>query len=189
MRSSTETLTRMLGLLDKTGSILASMHWTLVCFDKPLIATSDQPVHVWPMERSRSKPQVGRIDAGLLTALEVRLPLTPRLALLMTWLPAEDPPEPVKGLRHHPKNINAFTVVEADRHWFYYPETRPPVGDATYLPISGDLHRGYDAQAAWRSPLRAEVSRLTQPKLGTELQKDSKIEMVRWSGETPSRRG
>jgi hypothetical protein len=179
MKQDTQRHVRMLGLLDKVGSILTSMHWTLLRFDKPLVATSDHPVHVWPIERTSSRPVPTRMAAGLLQALEVRLPVSSNLALLMTWWPAPDRPEPADGARHHPKNLNAFTVAEAEKAWFFLPDTSPPVGNDVFLPISNDLFPRYNARSALSSPLRQKVSRLIQPKIGEELHTEMRFEVVR----------
>lgn len=179
LRSATHRHVRMLALISKIASILGSMHWTLLRFDRPLLATSDHPVHVWPMERRSSRPLPGRIGSGILKTVEIRLPLSPQLSLLMTWLPEPDAEKPVLGARHHPRNINAFTIAEAQQQWFYVPGTRPPVGAGTFLPISSDLYVGYDAATAWRSPLRERVDRAIQPKIGADLADSSEVEMVR----------
>lgn len=179
MKEDTQRHVRMLGLLNKVGSILTSMHWTLLRFDKPLVVTSDHPVHVWPIECPSSRPRPTRTSAGMLQTLEVRLPVSSHVALVMSWWPAPDPSEPTDGARHHPKNLNAFTVAEAEKAWFFLPETSPPVGNDVFLPISTDLFPGYDAAAALRSPLRQQVSRLIQPKIGEELHEEMKFEIIR----------
>lgn len=56
LRTDTQRHVRMLALISKIASILGSMHWTLLRFDAPLLAASDHPVHVWPMERTSSRP-------------------------------------------------------------------------------------------------------------------------------------
>ena len=181
LKQDTQRHIRMLSLLSKVGSIFGSMHWTLVKFDRPVVATSDHPVHVWPMERSTSRPLPGRMGAGVLQALEVRFPITSALAIVMSWLPEPDALSPVRGARHHAKNLNAFTVSEAEKAWFFLPGTSPPVGTGTFLPISADLLSNYDVAAALESPVRVEVSRRTQPKIGEDLQASTELEMVRVS--------
>jgi len=179
LRSDTQQHVRVLALIGKIGSILGSMHWTLLRFRSPVIATSDHPIHVWYSERRSSTPMPARRGAGMLKTLEVRLPLSPRLALLMTWLPQPDPDVPTPGARHHPKNLNAFTVAEAEQHWFHLPDTKPPVGTEEFLPLSGDLYRGYDAATAWNSPLRQQVSRNIQPKIGADLADSTELTITR----------
>jgi hypothetical protein len=179
LRTDTQRLVDMLALISKIGSILGSMHWTLLRFESPLLATSDHPVHVWHLERSSSQPLPARMAAGMLKTLEVRLPLSPHVALLMSWLPRPDPDSPVAGARHHPRNINAFTVAEAEKQWFCLPDTNPPVGAGAFLPISGDLYPGYDTAAALNSPLRIEVDRATQPKIGADVRESTELEIIR----------
>jgi hypothetical protein len=38
-------------------------------------------------------------DIGLFETLEFRVPLSPRLAILMTWFDDADPPTPTRGTR------------------------------------------------------------------------------------------
>jgi hypothetical protein len=49
--SDTQRLVRMLSLARKIAGVVGSMHWALVEFHSPLVATSDHPVVVWPGER------------------------------------------------------------------------------------------------------------------------------------------
>lgn len=118
------------------------------------------------------------MGSGMLKTVEVRLPLSPQLSLLMTWLPEPDAEKPVAGARHHPRNLNAFTVAEAEQQWFYAPDTRPPLGTGTFLPISTDLYVGYDAATAWNLRCVNEWTAI-QPKIGADLADSGEIEMVR----------
>lgn len=60
--SDTYRLTKMLDLGIRVASILGCMHWSLVDFSAPLLATSDHPVDVWPAHTPRRErphpPQV-----------------------------------------------------------------------------------------------------------------------------------
>lgn len=49
LRASTQTLMGMLQLGAKVGCAVGSMCWTLIEFARPVLATCDHPVVVWPM--------------------------------------------------------------------------------------------------------------------------------------------
>jgi hypothetical protein len=157
--SDTYRLTKMLDLGMRLASILGSMHWSLVEFATPILATSDHPVDVWPAHAASRLPQ-GSASEGVLNALEVRVPLSPAAAVLMAWLDEPDATTPrLRGARHHAGSLNAFTVANADREWFHLPETTPPVASGgLLLPLSPELIVGYGADAVERSHRRAQVS-------------------------------
>ena len=161
---------RMLTLGPTLTSILGSMHWTLVEFASPVVATSDHPVVIWPIGESSRSPQPTPLGVGALETLEVRLPLSPTAAVLMSWLDApDDERASVRGARHHAATLNAFTVASADRQWFHKPGTSPPVATGKLLPLAPELIGGYSYQAAVSSKRRARVSAEVQPKIGRNL--------------------
>lgn len=176
IREPTYRYTRMLSLVPKVASILASMGWTLLTFRRPQLVTSDHPVVVWPLRCSAAKPRHLGFAAGILETLEIRIPISPTLALLMTWR-EEDASDPVGGKVHHERALNAFTVAHAQRQWFHRPGVSPPLGTGRFAPIGPEVHPGYTAIAAENSPLRAEVARRMQPRLGKDF--DKGIEVVR----------
>jgi Protein of unknown function (DUF4238) len=99
--SPTGRLTKMLDLGVRISSILGSMHWTLIEFSTPVLATSDEPVVGWPGDEAVRSPGPSQND-GLLNVLEVRAPVSPRHAILMTWLDRHDAETPrVQGARDH----------------------------------------------------------------------------------------
>jgi hypothetical protein len=57
--------------------------------------------------------------------LEVRVPVSPRLAVLMTWGNRPDDPEPVEISEQQAVNLNAFTVAGTDEEWFHLPGPAP----------------------------------------------------------------
>lgn len=72
------------------------------------------------------RPAAGRSPirraAGLINLLEVRAPVSPTAAILLTWLDqADDVDEPVQGGRREARNINAFTIAQAEKQWFQQP--------------------------------------------------------------------
>lgn len=178
--TDTSRFIRMLATGPTITSILGSMHWTLVDFAAPVVATSDHPVVLWPGVAARS-PQPTQLGVGLLECGEIRLPLSPTRAVLMTWSDTPDDEETVvPGRRHHASNLNAFTVASADRQWFHLPGTSPPVGTGRFLPLSLELVRGYTGPAAASSKRRARVSAEVQPKAGRKLD-DREVSVVTMS--------
>jgi len=109
--------------------------------------------------------------------MEVRLPVSPHPALLMTWLDDADGAVPLRGARHHLKNLNAFTVAQAEKQWFHFPGVRTHDATGRLLPISPELVAGYGGEAARHSTRRAEISKSIQPRVGSGLE-DNQIEMV-----------
>jgi hypothetical protein len=175
--SDDHRLIHMMELGPTLTSIVASMHWTLVEFRSPVLATSDHPVVLWPAGGSRV-PEPTPLGVGALECLEYRLPLSPTRGVLMTWSDKPDDEEArVQGCRHHAANFNAFTVASADRQWFYRPGTSPPVGTGKLLPLSPELVSGYSLDAAARSRRREETSKHVQGKVGRELS-DREVSIV-----------
>jgi hypothetical protein len=66
---STQRNLSMLVLSNRMTDVLASMHWTLIKFDQPVLALSDHPVVVWPINRA-SRAATAEIVWGPVTALE-----------------------------------------------------------------------------------------------------------------------
>jgi hypothetical protein len=155
------------------------MHWSLVDFASPLVATSDHPVVVWPSHARPQRPQASA-NEGVLNALEVRVPVSPTAALLMTWLDEKDAATPrLRGARRHASNLNAFTVANMDREWFHLPGTTPPVAaGARLLPLSPELIAGYDARVVNSSQRRATVAEWLESTGGQTLKVREKLVMT-----------
>jgi hypothetical protein len=85
LKGDSYRLTRMLPMSITLTSILVSMHWTLIEFGSPVLATSDHPVVIWPSGGPLKPRAVSVLEAGMLDCLEYRLPLSPTRAVLMTW--------------------------------------------------------------------------------------------------------
>lgn len=175
--SSTTRHTRMLGMGYKVASSLGSMHWALVEFKTPLLATSDHPVVPWPIADASRSPQPTPMNAGILETLEIRTPVSSWLAIVMTWIDDEDARQPIAGSRQHAANLNAFTVAQAETQWFYRPQSKPPVASGRLLALSPQLLRGYGQQAAHTSRRRAATSRIIQKRIGSGLE-DQDVEIV-----------
>jgi hypothetical protein len=98
-----------------------------------------------------------------------------------TWTDTPDDERTrVRATRDHARNLNAFTVANADRQWFHLPDTSPPVGSGSFLPLSAQLLHGYTPEAAARSQRRAATSAEIQPKIGRDLS-DQEVTIVKVS--------
>ena len=124
--SSTERFSRMLGLGLKMGAVLGSMRWHILEFDAPLLAYSDHPVVVWPAGVAIAEPSA---TPGLapLDAFEVRVPLSPEVAVLMTWADVPDEEVPVPVDHRFASELNAFVIAQADEEWMHRPGPEPPL--------------------------------------------------------------
>jgi hypothetical protein len=139
---STARTIRMLGLAPKVATVVSSMHWALIEFRSPLLATSDDPVAVWPLAEWARRPAAAPMNTGLLRTLEIRVPVSSNFAVLMSWLYDEDTRELIPGTRQHAANLNAFTVAQAGRQAFHKPGTAPPIASGRLLPIAPQLLPG-----------------------------------------------
>ena len=167
--SDTEWLTRMMVIANRLITAFGSMRWTLIEFDTPVLAISDHPVVAWPLGEPRRRPEPTPDGLGVLNFLEVRVPITPRLALLMTW---QDPPDSVDllpGSRDLASSINAFTIANADRQWMQVPGVETPVESGYLDPISSGLLPGYGPGEVESSEVRREVRRLLERKVGEDI--------------------
>jgi hypothetical protein len=171
----TSRTTRMLSSGLKTGSLLGSMHWTLIEFHSPLLATSDHPIVPWPLGIRSRPPQATSLSNGIFKTLELRVPISPRQAVVMTWLDDEDP-APLRGSSDVAGNLNAFTVAQAERQWFHSPERVPPLATGQLLPLSPPLLHGYDSDTVLSSRRRHATEENIRKLIEEELTHD--VEMV-----------
>jgi hypothetical protein len=172
---STPRTTRMLSLGPKIASLLGSMHWTLIEFHSPLLATSDHPVVLWPLYERSSRPRFMPLDNGMFATLEIRAPISPRLAVVMTWLDDEDTATPTRGSNEMAANLNAFTIAQAEVQWFHSPERVPPRASGQLLPLSPRLSRGYGPGAVLSSRRRQTIQEKIQARIGDDLTQDVEI--------------
>lgn len=168
--SDTFRLRRMLGMSPKGSSIFGSMTWALLRFSRPMLATADHPLSGWSRFETRSRPKATPEGVGLINLLEVRAPVSPRVAILMTWLGrAADIAVPFEGGRPEARNVNAFTIAQAEKQWFHLPGTNPSYGkNRAYPALSTELVPGYGPDACERSLLRRAVSEKVNSALGEE---------------------
>lgn len=149
----TQRFMTMLTTSVKVATILSCMRWQIVRFDGPWLAYSDHPVVVWPLGVQRTAP-FERQGLAPLSAFEVRVPLAPDVALIMSWVDLDDE----IGRRLGPLaagELNAFTISQADRQWMHQPDYEPDVPTGVFAPFSRLLESGYDLARVLRSSRRA----------------------------------
>jgi Protein of unknown function (DUF4238) len=170
LSSDTNRMHRMLSLGVKATAVFAAMHWTLLEFRSDVIATSDHPVVPWPLGVGARRPEPLRPDHGLLQTLETRIPVGSRAAILLTWANRTDTePARIVGSRDHARNLNEFTIAQADLQWFHLPGHNPPRSTGGRLaPLSPSLVAGYDAAAAHGSQRRRTISSKLEEVMGQD---------------------
>ncbi len=166
----TYALLKMLQLGAKVGSTLGSMTWALLKFPSPCLALADHPLVLWPLQTGgRFATRFALAKTGLVNLLEVRLPLAPDLALLAMWGERPDPPEPIECVGHHARNLNAFSMAEAERHWIHRPGAPiPRGGPGPWMSLSTELIPSYSISTAVHSKGRNDISRELNARLGDE---------------------
>lgn len=164
--TKTETFIKMIGISRKVTSIMASMQWTLVEFPQPWLVTSDHPVALWPGGARARGPEPAPRATGLFETLEIRVPLSPNLALVMTW--ADESDSRMKGTKQDAAGLNAFTVAEAELEWFHQPGISPPVASGSILPLSPRVVPGYGVMSVVRSARRKGIQAIIEPTMGQD---------------------
>ena len=178
LRGESNRLIMMLRTATTATAVFASMHWALIEVHQPLVATSDHPLFLWQGAESRSPTATEITQIGILECIEIRLPLSPTHAVLMTWSDhPDDEHVRVRGKRDHAANLNAFTVASAERQWFHRPGASTPLASGALQPLSVQVIPGYTAVAAATSRRRKRASDYANSKLGRELG-DQEIEVV-----------
>ncbi len=145
----------MLRYAAKVAGILALMRWHVLRFDGPLLAYSDHPVVLWPMNVERTRP-FRRQGLGPLTMLEIRVPIAPDAAILMNWIDHSDETG-VSMKRRAAAELNAFSVAQADKEWMHQPGSEPEIADDVFSPLSRLIDPSYDRSVAERSARRAHA--------------------------------
>jgi Protein of unknown function (DUF4238) len=164
----------MLRYAIKVAGILSLMRWHVLRFDAPLLAYSDHPVVLWPMNVERTQP-FQRQGLGPLTMLEIRVPIAPNAAILMNWIDRSDETDAPMA-RHAAAELNAFTVAQADREWMHQPGSEPKIAQGIFAPLSRLVDPSYDRAAAERSVRRAHAEKFHRR--ATKRQWVNEIEVV-----------
>lgn len=147
----------MIGHIPKLATLVASMHWSLLCFRSARLLTSDHPVVPVPIARGEVEPMSAVPRYGFGNVREFYFPVTPRAALLLTWLDEPHAPRPFSGRVHHARAINTGARAQADQHWFQLPGSRTPLASGALTPISPEFLSAYGLMPAIRSERRARA--------------------------------
>jgi len=176
----------MLDLIPKHASLIASMHWTLLKFPEPLLATSDQPVTVMPI---LPEGVVARVTAmpssGFVMTEEARFALDPWRALIFTWVNDIDSQRPVLAPDDFAAELNRAVIAQADREWFHHPDrraTRLKQNDLD-VEVCGSLGcevlPEYTTSSALESPRRLHAGRLLQRMIDQQITDEFHVARVR----------
>jgi hypothetical protein len=171
--SDTYRLTKMLKNVRSVGIVFASMHWSLVEFERGRLVTSDHPVIVWPIREGTSrKPTANDADAGVIDTLEVFVPVRPTHLLLMTWRDEKSIGAPVVGKGRQLSTANAFVIASAHAQWFHEPDVDPWTARGRRRALAVELLPGYDESEAVTSQRRARARDLANAEAARELSND-----------------
>ncbi len=135
------------------------MRWRSLRLEHPVVAYSDQPVVVWPVRRLVVDDRPKEPTLGPLSALEIRIPISPTQILLMTWDDASDDEMPVAVPTLYAAETNALVIAQAHEQWMHRPGEEPPVAGHLLRPISGTLDPSDDHNVVQRSQRRRTAAR------------------------------
>jgi hypothetical protein len=180
--SDTYRLTKMLKLIRSVGIVFASMHWSLVEFERGRLVTSDHPVVVWPIREGTSrKPTANDLQAGVIDTLEAFVPVRPAHLSLMTWRDEKSVGASVVGKGRQLATANAFVVANAHAQWFHEPDMDPWIARGRRPPLAMELLPDYGVSEAAASQRRARARDLANAEAGRELSNDP-VEVVSEDG-------
>jgi hypothetical protein len=155
--STTARFVTMLSIGSKLGPVLGSMRWHVLDFGAPVLAVSDHPIVSWPadvrMTEAFTLPRLGPLGA-----VEVRVPLSAEIAVLMTWHDIPDRGRAVAADRRLAAELNAFVVGQADREWMHYPGVEPVISPGQFGPLYRSFELGYSALSLPNSKRRAHAA-------------------------------
>lgn len=175
---NTAWLTRMMGISKKITGIFCSMRWTLLEFETPCLALSDHPVVEWPLDAEYRRPEPNLAGTGALNLLEVRVPVSPTTAILMTWSDELGIVDRMEATQEVAANINAFSIANGERQWVRQPHSSVPVATGYLDPLAPVILDRYSRQIAETSLLREAVANNVQPKLGQDAEEEADIFVV-----------
>jgi hypothetical protein len=141
MRGDAQRFLAMFRQPPKVGTLLASMHWTLLRFGSDRLITSDQPVVPFA-DLTEGNPFEVVARRGLAHVPEFRFPLSPRCAVLMCWADRRQDAD-LRGSPAQARTINHSVKAQADRHWFSRPGTSPSHGFGSPEPLTYGLLSEY----------------------------------------------
>lgn len=119
--------------------------------------------------------------------LEIRFPVSPGAAILMTWRERPDDHEPLDGKTHHAENLNAFTIAQAVKQWFYkLGARRPRQRSGNWLPLAPELLPGYSIYEAAHCQRRQRILADLQGRVGEQIEQslEAVIHHIPFAGET-----
>jgi len=168
--------------IPRMGSLLCSMHWSLVAFERPLLGSGDHPVVPIPLMAAGEVRDFNAVPrTGFMSTSEIRFPVNPRILLLLTWLDGDREAELLRGDFRHAADVNRSTHGQAERHWFrhpdhYAPRLAPPLLHEQHCqPLGYELVPGYAPDAVLNSRRRAETDRTMQ-----ELIDGGRYDVMKW---------
>lgn len=150
----------------KLSSILGCMRWQLLSFSGPVVAYSDQPVVVWPLNVTAVDQRPDKPVLGPMNALEVSVPLAPDLVLLMTWEELDDAATPILAAPVLAADFNSLVIAQRDQQWMHHPSSEPLISQRLLKPLSQQLNPGYNASVAVKSVRRTTAAKLTDRMIG-----------------------
>ncbi len=160
--------TRLLAMLSggtQMSALVGTMHWSLLEFRTPVVATSDHPMVIWRWRVRSQRPTARPFDLDDIACSEIRVPVSPQHAILMTWCDEPDDEAPrVKCPRQVSAALNAFTIAQADRQWFHRPGPEPPRATGSLLPLAPQVLSGLNLNP--RQGLRRQAARAAVDEMG-----------------------
>ena len=133
------------------ASLMCHMHWTLMRFARPALASSDHPLDFvsWSSQPQRFADSSSSL---VCTSREIRVPVGPSAALLLTWADRDDRVHAIPAPRHHVGTLNRGVWMRAERHRFWQPGQTPRGVDDPRPSglISSELIPDYDPRTSKR---------------------------------------
>jgi len=163
----------MLAYARKIASVLGLMRWQILRFDAPVLAYSDHPVVLWPLEIEASQP-LQRQSLGPVETLEIRVPIAPDAAILMNWLDLSD----AVGIQMPASaaaELNAFTISQAEKEWMHQPGSEPEVGKGVFKPLSRLIDSSYGKQTVVGSTRHALAAQFFKRVQGRKFVNDVEV--------------
>ncbi|MDA0168436.1 DUF4238 domain-containing protein [Solirubrobacter taibaiensis] len=133
------------------ASLMGQMHWALLRFSRPELVSSDHPIDtvLWTSDGNRS---AGAPSGLVCDSCEIRIPIGPSAALLLSWADRDDRVDPINARRHHVSAVNRGVWIRAERHRFWQPGQTPRGVDDSRpsARLSVELFPDYDPKTCRR---------------------------------------